>query len=133
MLEVGLGGRFDATNVVDRPAATAITSISMDHMEFLGDTLEKIAFEKAGIIKPGVPCATGAEAALAVLAPSRRGGGAPLLARGRDWHIDRRAMAACATPMPTGAGPAAALLPARTRPTMPASPSPRCAPGTRPG
>ena len=62
VLEVGLGGRFDATNVVARPAACAIASISMDHMDFLGDTLEKIAFEKAGIIKPGVPCVTGRQA-----------------------------------------------------------------------
>jgi folylpolyglutamate synthase/dihydropteroate synthase len=52
VLEVGLGGRLDATNVVERPAATAITRIAMDHMDFLGDTIETIAFEKAGIIKP---------------------------------------------------------------------------------
>ncbi|GGG20144.1 bifunctional folylpolyglutamate synthase/dihydrofolate synthase [Caldovatus sediminis] len=89
VLEVGLGGRLDATNVVDRPAATAITSISMDHMEFLGDTLEKIAFEKAGILKPGVPCATGAQdpAALRVIEARAAELGAPLLARGRDWTI----------------------------------------------
>jgi dihydrofolate synthase/folylpolyglutamate synthase len=89
VLEVGLGGRFDATNVVDRPAATAITSVSMDHMEFLGDTLEKIAFEKAGIVKAGVPCATGAQedAALAVIAARTAELDAPLLARGRDWVI----------------------------------------------
>jgi dihydrofolate synthase/folylpolyglutamate synthase len=89
VLEVGLGGRFDATNVVDRPAATAITSISMDHMEFLGDTLGKIAFEKAGILKPGVPCATGAQPAeaLAVIAAEAAAAGAPLLARGRDWRV----------------------------------------------
>src|SRR3712207_5485818 len=61
VLEVGLGGRLDATNVVDRPLATAITSISMDHMDFLGDTLGAIAAEKAGILKPGVSCATGAQ------------------------------------------------------------------------
>lgn len=54
LLETGMGGRLDATNVV-RPKLTAITSIGMDHMEYLGDTLEKIAGEKAGIIKPGVP------------------------------------------------------------------------------
>ncbi|HWT07756.1 MAG TPA: Mur ligase family protein, partial [Roseomonas sp.] len=59
VLEVGLGGIYDATNVVARPAATAIASISMDHMDFLGDRLDGIALEKAGIIKPGVPCATG--------------------------------------------------------------------------
>lgn len=55
VLEVGLGGRFDATNVVKKPLLSVITSISYDHMEYLGDTLEKIAFEKAGIIKEGVP------------------------------------------------------------------------------
>jgi dihydrofolate synthase/folylpolyglutamate synthase len=89
VLEVGLGGRFDATNVIARPAATAITSVSMDHMEFLGDTLPAIAFEKAGIIKPGVPCATGAQRpeALEVIAARARELGAPLLARGRDWDI----------------------------------------------
>ena len=88
VLETGLGGRYDATNVVDRPAATAITSISMDHMEYLGDTLDKIAFEKAGIIKPGVPCAVGADAPLAVLGQAAAEAGAPLLARGRDWRIE---------------------------------------------
>jgi dihydrofolate synthase / folylpolyglutamate synthase len=91
VLEVGLGGRYDATNVVDRPAATAITSISMDHMEFLGDTLEGIAREKAGILKPGVPCAVGADAPLAVLEPAAAAAGAPLLARGRDWRIEAAA------------------------------------------
>lgn len=55
ILEVGLGGTGDSTNVVSRPVASVITSISFDHMEYLGDTLEKIAVEKAGIIKPGVP------------------------------------------------------------------------------
>ena len=54
IIEVGMGGRLDSTNVVD-PIATAITNIALDHMAYLGDTLEKIAFEKAGIIKPGVP------------------------------------------------------------------------------
>ncbi|MBR0678629.1 bifunctional folylpolyglutamate synthase/dihydrofolate synthase, partial [Roseomonas alkaliterrae] len=80
VLEVGLGGRLDATNVVESPAATAIASISMDHMEFLGDTLGAIAFEKAGIIRPGVPCATGAQApeALAAIARVAAERGAPL-------------------------------------------------------
>ncbi len=55
VLEAGLGGRLDATNVVEHPAVTVITSISMDHMEYLGDTLDAIAREKAGIIKAGVP------------------------------------------------------------------------------
>ncbi|MDO4720679.1 MAG: Mur ligase family protein, partial [Peptostreptococcaceae bacterium] len=55
VLEVGLGGRFDATNAVKHPLITVITSVSIDHVQFLGDTLGKIAFEKAGILKPGVP------------------------------------------------------------------------------
>lgn len=89
VLEVGLGGRFDATNVVDRPVACAIASISMDHTDFLGDTLAAIAGEKAGIIKPGVPVATGRQepAALAVLEAEALSRGAPLLTRGRDWDV----------------------------------------------
>lgn len=55
VLETGLGGRLDATNMVEHPLVTVITSISLDHTEILGDTIEKIAFEKAGIIKPHVP------------------------------------------------------------------------------
>lgn len=55
LLEVGLGGRLDATNVIERPLASVITSIALDHQSFLGDTIEKIAAEKAGIIKPDVP------------------------------------------------------------------------------
>jgi len=58
--ETGLGGRLDATNIVT-PLACAITNIALDHQQWLGDTLEKIAFEKAGIIKPGVPVATAAD------------------------------------------------------------------------
>ena len=61
VLEVGLGGRGDATNVIPPPAACAITSISLDHRELLGPTLDVIACEKAGIMKPGVPLATGAQ------------------------------------------------------------------------
>ena len=93
VLEVGLGGRFDATNVVEAPAATAITSISLDHMEFLGDTIAKIAFEKAGIVKPGVPCATGAQHpdAMEVVAGVAAERGAALSARGRDWQVERHA------------------------------------------
>src|SRR5882757_11024402 len=69
LLEVGLGGRLDATNVIERPLASIVTPVSMDHIEFLGDTLEKIAFEKAGIFRAGVPAviAPQAEAASAVL------------------------------------------------------------------
>ena len=55
LLEVGLGGRLDATNVIERPLASVVTPVSMDHIEFLGDTIEKIAAEKAGIFRAGVP------------------------------------------------------------------------------
>jgi dihydrofolate synthase/folylpolyglutamate synthase len=91
VLEVGLGGRADATNVLQRPAAGAITSISLDHREFLGDTVEAIAFEKAGIMKPGLTVVTGAQPppVLRVLATHATAVGARLLARGRDWTIER--------------------------------------------
>lgn len=61
LLEVGLGGRFDATNVIKNPLAAVITPVAMDHMAFLGDTIEKIAFEKAGIIKKGCPVIIGVQ------------------------------------------------------------------------
>ena len=61
LMEVGLGGRLDATNVVANPLATIITRISLDHMDFLGDTLEKIAAEKAGILKRNVPAIIAAQ------------------------------------------------------------------------
>jgi dihydrofolate synthase/folylpolyglutamate synthase len=90
VLEVGLGGRFDATNVVDRPAACAIASISMDHMDFLGDSLTAIAGEKAGILKPGIPAATGHQPpeALQVLLAEADSLGAPLAVRDRDWRME---------------------------------------------
>ncbi len=89
VLEVGLGGRLDATNVIPPPAAAAITSISIDHRDWLGDTLAQIAAEKAGIIKPGVAVATGAQpaAAMAVLQARAAATGAHLLVRGRDWSV----------------------------------------------
>jgi len=89
VLEVGLGGRGDATNVVDRPAACAITSVSLDHREMLGDTLEAIAAEKAGILKPGVPVAVGAQEATVrdVILAHAASLGAPVLLRGRDWDV----------------------------------------------
>lgn len=59
LLETGVGGRLDATNVIDKPILTAITPISFDHMEYLGDDINKIAGEKAGIMKPGVTCVVG--------------------------------------------------------------------------
>lgn len=61
LLEVGLGGRLDATNVIAKPAATVITPVDMDHEQYLGDTLGKIAFEKAGILKRGVPALIGVQ------------------------------------------------------------------------
>ena len=90
VLEVGLGGRGDATNVIGRPAACAITSISFDHREMLGDTLAAIAAEKAGIMKPGIPVVTGLQPAEALAALRDHAGrvGAPLLARGEAWEIE---------------------------------------------
>ncbi len=89
VLEVGLGGRGDATNVIEHPAACAITSLSMDHRDLLGDTLAIIAGEKAGIMKNRVPVATGwqPDEALAVLRQAAAAAGSPLLARGEAWDI----------------------------------------------
>ena len=89
VLEVGLGGRGDATNVIDPPAACAITSISLDHRELLGPTVEIIAAEKAGIMKPGVPVAIGAQPpeVSRVLLEHARLLEAPVLLRGRDWDV----------------------------------------------
>lgn len=66
ILEVGLGGRLDATNVIDNPLMSIITSISFDHTEFLGNSLTTIAYEKAGIIKPNCPCIISAQFAEAM-------------------------------------------------------------------
>jgi dihydrofolate synthase/folylpolyglutamate synthase len=87
LVEVGLGGRFDATNVIDKPAVCAITPVSIDHVGFLGDTVEKIAFEKAGILKPGVPAVIGRQepAALKVIEARAQEVGAPLRIFGRDY------------------------------------------------
>jgi dihydrofolate synthase/folylpolyglutamate synthase len=89
VVEVGLGGRLDATNVVE-PMATAITSISYDHMEVLGHTLAEIAREKAGIIKPGVPILTSARApeALEVIARIAAERSAPLFRIGPEGAPD---------------------------------------------
>lgn len=87
LLEVGLGGRFDATNVIDRPVCSVITPISIDHVEFLGDSLDKIAFEKAGIIKSGAPVVISAQAdeALAVLEREAARRRAPIAIYGQDF------------------------------------------------
>lgn len=89
LLEVGLGGRLDATNVVDKPALCVITPVSIDHQQFLGDTLGQIAGEKAGIIKRGVPCVVGRQEdeALEVIEARATKLGAPLLVHGQHWHV----------------------------------------------
>jgi len=87
LLEVGLGGRLDATNVIDDPLATVITPVSMDHEKFLGDDLEVIAAEKAGIIKPGAPviCAAQDDAALATITRQAARNRAPMKVYGQDF------------------------------------------------
>lgn len=89
LLEVGLGGRFDATNVIEKPALTIITPVSIDHTQFLGETLAEIAGEKAGILKRGVPCIVGPqpEEALAVIEARAESLGAPVIAHGQHWHV----------------------------------------------
>jgi dihydrofolate synthase/folylpolyglutamate synthase len=90
LLEVGLGGRLDSTNVVDTPAACVITPVSMDHMDFLGDTLVSIAGEKAAIIKRGVPvvCAEQSPEAMAVIEAQAKQMRAPLFAANESWHVN---------------------------------------------
>jgi dihydrofolate synthase/folylpolyglutamate synthase len=99
ILEVGLGGRGDATNVIPRPAACAITSISLDHQDFLGNTLAAIAAEKAGIIKPGMPIVTGHQSAEALEVITTRAAqcGAPLRRRDRDWTVQKTPSGFCYT------------------------------------
>ena len=89
LLEVGLGGRLDATNAVSHPALTVITPVSLDHQQFLGDTIAQIAQEKAGILKPGTPCVVGIQQkeALAVIKERAKEIGAPLRAYGQHWLI----------------------------------------------
>ncbi|MEZ5886832.1 MAG: folylpolyglutamate synthase/dihydrofolate synthase family protein [Paracoccaceae bacterium] len=88
LLEVGLGGRLDATNVVDVPRLTIITPVSIDHQQYLGETLAEIAGEKAGILKRGVPCVVGPqeEAGLAVIEAKAARLGCPLLVHGQHWR-----------------------------------------------
>ena len=89
ILEVGMGGRLDATNVVARPLASTLVPISYDHMQYLGDTLAKIAREKAGVIKADVPVVTGLqpEEAMAVIETRAAEMKAPLFRRGVEWDI----------------------------------------------
>jgi dihydrofolate synthase/folylpolyglutamate synthase len=90
LLEVGLGGRLDATNVIDGPLASVIAPVSMDHTEFLGDTLMAIAREKAAIIKRDVPaiCAEQAPEAMAVIQQYARRMRAPLYTAGQEWYVN---------------------------------------------
>ena len=89
LLEVGLGGRLDATNVIGKPALSVITPVSIDHEQFLGNTLAKIAGEKAGIIKRGVPVVVGPQEdeAMEVIEDVAARLGAPLIAHGQHWHV----------------------------------------------
>ena len=89
LLEVGLGGRLDATNVVASPALTVITPVSYDHPQFLGETLAEIAGEKAGILKRGVTCVVAAQTddALDVIETRADRLSAPLLVQGQHWHV----------------------------------------------
>ncbi|SFB05002.1 dihydrofolate synthase / folylpolyglutamate synthase [Poseidonocella pacifica] len=91
LLEVGLGGRLDATNVIETPRLTVITPISLDHESYLGDTLAKIATEKAGILKRGVPCVVGPQPdeAMDVIEARAAALGVPLHAYGQQWHVTR--------------------------------------------
>jgi dihydrofolate synthase/folylpolyglutamate synthase len=89
LLETGLGGRLDATNVVNKPLLTAITPVSIDHVSFLGETLSEIAGEKAGILKPGIPCVVGRQESEAFQVIERRAEeiGASLHVAGRDFDM----------------------------------------------
>ena len=115
LLETGLGGRLDSTNAIAAPAVAVITPVSIDHAGFLGDTREKIAFEKAGILKPGAPCVAAPQPPDAFAAIEARAAevAAPLLAAGRDWSVEatesgmtfRDAGAEFALPQPALRGP----------------------------
>ena len=114
LLEVGLGGRLDATNVAENVAVSVITPVALDHREYLGDSLRQIAAEKAGMIRPGVPVVVGPqeEDAWHAIAERAEALGAPLFAANRDWQVfeqhgrlvweDERAL--CDLPLPALAG-----------------------------
>ncbi|MBI4723661.1 MAG: bifunctional folylpolyglutamate synthase/dihydrofolate synthase [Rhodomicrobium sp.] len=89
LLETGLGGRLDATNVIDAPLASILTPISLDHCSFLGSTIEAIAAEKAGILKRGRPAIVSrqAESVLSVIEERARAIGAPVAAANRSWDV----------------------------------------------
>lgn len=87
LLEVGLGGRLDATNVIERPLASVVAPVALDHTDFLGPTLDRIAFEKAGILKAGVPAIIAAQhrEVMAVIEREAARLGAPLKIAGEHW------------------------------------------------
>jgi dihydrofolate synthase / folylpolyglutamate synthase len=89
LLETGLGGRLDATNLVDRPALTAITPVSMDHRDFLGSSITEVMAEKAGILKPGTRCVSAAQEASAMEALAARAKmlEAPIFVEGKNWSV----------------------------------------------
>ena len=91
LLEVGMGGRLDATNVVQTPKITAITPVSRDHEEFLGSEIGEIAAEKAGILKPGVPCVVGPQLPEALKVIEKKAGeiGSPLFRFGHEWRMEQ--------------------------------------------
>ena len=88
LLEVGLGGRLDATNVVDAPLTSVITPVSLDHADYLGDSIESVAAEKAGILKRGVRAVIGPQMpeALAVIERAAERVRAPLRVAGEHWN-----------------------------------------------
>ena len=90
LMETGLGGRLDATNMIEKPLVTIITPVSLDHQQFLGDTVGEIAGEKAGILKPGVLGVIGPQPSQALEAIERRAAAiaAPLLVAGRDFVVE---------------------------------------------
>lgn len=89
LLETGLGGIADTTNVIPQPALTALTPIGIDHVAFLGDTIAKIAVNKAGILKHGVPCVVGPQPSEAIEVIEARADEtkSPLFRHGRDWTV----------------------------------------------
>ncbi len=130
LLEVGLGGRFDATNVIERPAVTAVTSISLDHQAYLGDSVELIAAEKAGIFKRGSPVVIGPQTetgALEVLRDKAARTGAPVFVYGQDFHaISERGASSTRTARAFSTSPCR-VCPAGTRSATRRPPSPRSA------
>ncbi|MEM6595793.1 MAG: folylpolyglutamate synthase/dihydrofolate synthase family protein [Pseudomonadota bacterium] len=90
LLEVGLGGRLDATNILDEPLLTIITPVSLDHTQFLGDTVAKIAGEKAGILKRLRPAIITAQTddAMEVIEARAEKLGCPMLVQGQHWHVE---------------------------------------------